>query len=221
MMAHQMSAEGNRRYFLSILSKCLLASGFGQFFAGCTTYNPQKDSGQVPPEEFDYNAFNKWYKRHRLYNSCNPHVRASTNHTFKGTLHDWTPGIGYHHGDMIAVAPGFVANDMTLDTGRMGGQMVIVAHYISSAMEAPYTSYYAHLSKVAVKIGDRLKRGQLIGRVHHPYRPKLMIGEGGNWVDPYNYGPDYSYMEPFKGELPGDGWYYGGEKIIEMKHKET
>jgi hypothetical protein len=215
----------SRRKFLRIsgkATKLAITLSLVGVVGGCATFDPNTDWGQIAPEDFNYNDFNSWYKKYKLYNTINRNAGNRQEYTFKrSTFGDMTPGLGYYRGEMIAVAPGFVSNIFTLNTGRMGGEMVNVAHFISSQMTASYMSSYAHLSKVAVQLGQKVKRGDLIGKVGGAYRPKIMLREGGNWVDPDNYGPNHSYMNPYKGAMPIDSWEQGGEKEIEQKRKIT
>jgi hypothetical protein len=208
MLTNQRTQNHSRRHFLSILGKGFISACLAKFLLGCTSFGQNKDWSQIPSEEFDYKAFNKWYKANRLYNKNNPLVASRIFGKFSTNFrHDWTPGINYRgHGDMIAIAPGRVYVTEELRTGRMGGLWVRVLHPSrpDGMTDAPYTSAYAHLSSVKVKGGQIVKRGQVIGTVKGNYIPKLMLSEKNNYVDPDNYGPGYSYMDYFKGPLESD-----------------
>lgn len=137
--------------------------------------------------------------------------------TFQGSIRDgWTPGICYNVPQgtpMVAVAKGTVIEKKSLEgrPGRAGGQMVVVAHgfrQCDSPWWAPYFSYYAHVENLEVDVGNEPSRGDVIAcGGYHYNQAKLMFKEGGNWVNPDNYGLDNSYMD-----------YWNGKTNLEVSH---
>ena len=56
-----------RRDFLKRTGQLALAGatalGLESILFGCAAFDPDKDWSQVPPEEFDMKAFDRWYRR--------------------------------------------------------------------------------------------------------------------------------------------------------------
>ncbi len=185
-----------RKEFIEYCAVSLGLFGLLPLFQACAGFDPKIDYLGVPPEEFDIKGFDSWYRRNKEYSRCNPNLKyphgCGNWGTFYKNVHsfDVTAGVCYfvHIGEiMVACAPGIVKYTYDLSsTGRAGGLMVRLDHN-------PYTTYYAHLSKVYVKDGQKLNRGAPIGKLleHHRYA-KLTLG---HVEDPDNYGIGHTYMD--------------------------
>lgn len=112
----------------------------------------------------------------------------SFNQSLSGANYDSTPGIGYNGGRMHACADGIVTRIETLDTGRLGGEMVTVSH------GGTISTMYAHLGKLYVSEGQTVSRGDRIGDPESAGKPKLMISVRYNWENPDDWGPNHSLM---------------------------
>ncbi len=102
-------------------------------------------------------------------------------------------GSDFHEGIDIAVAEGTpliaVADGTVLRTGYndLSGNYVVLEH-----PQFNMTSHYAHLSRVIVRKGQKVKKGQVIGYSGNTGRstgPHLHFGlkRYGYWVDPMEY----------------------------------
>ena len=207
-----------RREFLRKMGLAGLA-GF-VLLAGCA--GAQKDLKD--PSKFDLKAFMSWYRRNKLYNGPNPNLRSPHSvtdnfrgPTFKSSIDSgWTPGIGYSvpSGEiMVAVASGEVVDKHELHTGRAGGLSIGVAYPLIGS-DCEFMHFYAHLSEPAVKVGQKVNRGDPVAGVPPIYAnlAKLMLTEGrtgplGNWVDPDNYGNNHTYMS-----------YWDGNRTLEINN---
>jgi hypothetical protein len=197
-----------RRDFCAALGLCVVgASGLIQA-CSALTFDPKN----VDPEKFDIRAFDSWFKWNYLYTGINPNLRYPHRGgycaTFKGAIDsavDATPGIDYEFsggGVMVSTAPGIVEDIIELNTGRLGGHMVTVAHPIPLHWQGnvprwPYfRTYYAHLDReVLVEFGQKVDRGTPIGTMSmYPDFAKIMFKAGGDWTNPDRYGPGMGFM---------------------------
>ena len=113
------------------------------------------------------------------------------------------PGINYSSDKMFAVADGFVyqigANNIGL-TATAGGYRIDVNHpgdlNSNDFRTKAFKSSYDTLGKLYVKIGDKVRRGQLLAEVNYRYQTyaKLKFQRHNNWIDPDNYGVNHGYM---------------------------
>jgi len=227
-----------RREFLKWASRATLLTS--PLYKACTTFNENQDWSQVPVEEFDLKAFERWYKFVKMYNGINhnldwPHG-GGYNPTFRDTLwaHNYpTPGIDHHvpRGEvMVAAAPGYVLTiDEIRGTGRPGGRAVFVNHGTRSPLDIirtlhsqwrdiSFVTMYAHLDKVFIHGDQKVERGDPIGNVtEHNNIAKMMAWEEGNWVDPNNYGLNHGFMDYSDGSLPGDENILQDLKVVDNK----
>ena len=125
-------------------------------------------------------------------------------------MRGFTPGLCYSTSEMVAVARGTVFDTVDLGrlTTRLGGLMTMIGHPNDiEGFYNPYISYYAHLSKVYVKKGQKIERGEPVGKVLKYDSAKLMLTEGMMdfaWVDPEKFGYNHSYMTYPEGSLEID-----------------
>jgi len=223
-----------RRDFLKKTGQAALvgATAFGleSMLSGCANFDPNKDWSQVPPEEFDIKAFDRWFKKNKLYNGDNPNLgwRHGTMHTFKGAyLNGWSPGISYSvpFGEtMLACAPGLVYS-VHSETQPFGGaaqralaKAVVVRH---PDFQSPFDIAFAHINKPLVESGQKIKRGDPIGKVtwdHDHVKIMFMWRESGeSYFDPDNYGANHSYMQYPTGPLKEDSKEFIDGKLVKER----
>jgi hypothetical protein len=95
---------------------------------------------------------------------------------------------------MYAAADGTVVDIHELNTARLGGLIMDVAHDKDASHSMGVVTRYGHLSKCIVKYGSKVKRGNLVYEVAYTDTAKLMLKVSGNYADPDNYGAGHSYM---------------------------
>jgi len=81
-----------------------------------------------------------------------------------------------------------------------------------------FRSKYAHLNKIFVKPGDKVKRGDPIGNVtEHKDYAKLMLEETANYVNPDYYGFGHGYMDYATKPLEIDAENEANPELIKKK----
>lgn len=122
------------------------------------------------------------------------------------TCHSWGVDITYTNSNrnLIAIADGKVTNVVYGSTGF--GYYMIINHGKSLSDGATYTSRYAHCAKMYVKVGDTVKRGQVIG----------VMGTTGNSTGVHL---DFSLMK--NGSYVNSLDYYGGYNAFTHKYTES
>jgi hypothetical protein len=191
-----------RRTFFKLCGVAAHGLAFGFGTTGCTI--PPKDINwsEVPNKEF-LKTFDDWFVTHKLYNGLNPNLQSGHigfSPTFKGsTFSGYTPGMDYASNNMYAAADGIVYEVTELNTGRLGGKMLDILHGMEDRWENGILTRYAHLSKLHVNKGDKVKRGDLVAQVGDYTHAKLMMTVETSYVDPDNYGENHSYMKYLDG----------------------
>jgi len=122
------------------------------------------------------------------------------------TCHSWGVDITYtgSNRNLIAIADGKVTNVVYGSTGF--GYYMIINHGKSLSDGATYTSRYAHCAQIHVKVGDTVKRGQVIG----------VMGTTGNSTGVHL---DFSLMK--NGSYVNSLDYYGGYNAFRHLYTES
>jgi hypothetical protein len=191
----------NRRKFLKTTGKLTLAGTaaltMGPAISNLIPDPLRKAFASETQAEFD------------VYNGINPSAKDIVAYTFKECLaKKWWPGICYKTSKpMVAVASGTVT-DLFRPEDTTG-------HYFENIRSEQnqakgfcvrvttgncYTLYYLHLQTPEVKVGLKIKRGQIIGYPDEKWNmPRLVINEIGDQIDPNNYGLNHSFMNYWDG----------------------
>ena len=122
------------------------------------------------------------------------------------TCHSWGVDITYtdSNRNLIAIADGEVTNVVYGSTGF--GYYVIINHGKNLSDGATYVSRYAHCARIDVKKGDKVSRGQVIGR----------MGTTGNSTGVHL---DFSLMK--NGKYVNSLDYYGGYNAFRHMYTES
>jgi hypothetical protein len=189
-----------RRNFLRIagLGGLGLAAGLGT--SGCASFPKDVNWASVPDNEFTLEKFDDFFTRHKLYNGVGRGNRGA-GPTFSFSLSvGVTPGFDFSSNSMYAVADGVVIDIHELNTGRLGGSIMYIAHTDEND-NMIFISSYGHLGTILVdeeKVRAhefvKVNRGQEIAKVKYFNHAKLMLTRDRNYVDPDNYGEGHSYM---------------------------
>lgn len=134
--------------------------------------------------------FNQWYSPWGTYCTC----------------HSWGVDITYtgSNRNLIAIADGKVTNVVYGTTGF--GYYMIINHGKNLSDGATYVSRYAHCAKINVKVGDTVRRGQVIG----------VMGTTGNSTGVHL---DFSLMK--NGKYVNSLDYYGGYNAFRHLYTES
>ncbi len=119
-------------------------------------------------------------------------VKGYISSGFGWRIHPITGKREFHHGIDIATPSGTpiraTANGMVISTGkkRISGKYIIIQHGYG------FNTVYAHLKKYVVKVGQEVKRGEVIGYVGSTglsTGPHLYYGicKNKRWVNPITY----------------------------------
>ena len=179
-----------------------LAIGIGA--NACVPFAKDVKWGEVPDSEFSISKFDDWFTWHKLYNGINPNLglnQRGVGPTFHNScISGWTPGIGYSSNKMYAIADGIVIDIHELNTGRLGGGIMYIAH-TDENNNMTFISSYGHLGRILideekVKAHEVVKvtRGQEIAEVAYTNHAKLMLQRDRNYVDPDNYGAEHGFL---------------------------
>lgn len=162
-------------------------SGYGGVFEGEFAFPVQMTSSTKPVVT---TRFQQWYSPWGSYCTC----------------HKWGVDITYtgSNRNLIAIADGTVTNVVYGSTGF--GYYMIINHGKSLSDGATYVSRYAHCAKMYVKVGDTVKRGQVIG----------VMGTTGNSTGVHL---DFSLMK--NGTYVNSLDYYGGYNAFRHLYTES
>lgn len=162
------------------------ASGSG-VFEGDFAFPVQMTSSSKPVVT---TRFKQWYSPWGTYCTC----------------HSWGVDITYtgSNRNLIAIADGKVTNVVYGSTGF--GYYMIINHGKNLSDGATYVSRYAHCAKIYVKVGDTVKRGQVIG----------VMGTTGNSTGVHL---DFSLMK--NGTYVNSLDYYGGYNAFRHLYTES
>ena len=163
------------------------ASGGGSVFQGEFAFPVQMTSNVKPVIT---TRFKQWYSPWGTYCTC----------------HSWGVDITYtgSNRNLIAIADGKVTNVVYGSTGF--GYYMIINHGKSASDGATYVSRYAHCAKMYVKVGDTVKKGQVIG----------VMGTTGNSTGVHL---DFSLMK--NGTYVNSLDYYGGYNAFRHLYTES
>lgn len=132
------------------------------------------------------------YKRMKsklLYPIANPKITSA----FGSRKHPVTGVVSFHNGIDLAAAVGTAvaapADGLvhSIYSNTEGGNQMTIKH------DNGFTTGYAHLSRYAVKAGDRVKSSQLVaytgntGQTTGPHLHFTLKDESGNLLDPVKY----------------------------------
>ncbi len=122
------------------------------------------------------------------------------------TCHSWGVDITYtgSNRNLIAIADGKVTNVVYGTTGF--GYYIIINHGKNVSDGATYVSRYAHCARINVKVGDTVKKGQVIG----------VMGTTGNSTGVHL---DFSLMK--NGSYVNSLDYYGGYNAFRHLYTES
>lgn len=162
-------------------------NGSGGVFEGEFAFPVQMTSSSKPVVT---TRFQQWYSPWGSYCTC----------------HSWGVDITYtgSNRNLIAIADGKVTNVVYGSTGF--GYYMIINHGTSLSDGAKYISRYAHCAKMYVKVGDTVKRGQVIG----------VMGTTGNSTGVHL---DFSLMK--NGKYVNSLDYYGGYNAFRHLYTES
>ena len=134
--------------------------------------------------------FKQWYSPWSTYCTC----------------HSWGVDITYTNSNrnLIAIADGKVTNVVYGSTGF--GYYMIINHGKNLSDGATYVSRYAHCAKMYVKVGDYVKRGQIIG----------LMGTTGN-----STGVHLDFSLSKNGVYVNSLDYYGGYNAFRHMYTES
>ena len=110
---------------------------------------------------------------------------------FHPVLKKRRPHYGVDFGAPTGTPVRAVADGLVVSAGRNGGH----GNYVKLDHEGPYHTSYSHLSRILVKKGQRVRQGQLVGKV----------GATGLATGPhlhYQMWKNGSYVDPMKIDLP-------------------
>ena len=122
------------------------------------------------------------------------------------TCHSWGVDITYTDStrNLIAIADGTVTNVVYGSTGF--GYYMIINHGKSLSDGATYVSRYAHCARIDVKVGDKVTRGQVIGK----------MGTTGN-----STGVHLDFSLSKNGKYVNSLDYYGGYNAFRHMYTES
>lgn len=133
----------------------------------------------------------------RLIGGMQPPIHGKVTSPYGNRVHPITGVVKFHNGVDIAAAHGTKVVSPASGTiskvytdNDLGGKQIVIKH------DNGYTTGYAHLSEFKVKVGDRVKRGQLIGltgstgRVTGPHL-HLTVRDSSGYVNPAKIFPQY------------------------------
>lgn len=164
-----------------------------------TQYITIEDKRKVNPEKQDYERITRESKRKKIatenWNDEQPDLDFLTpvNGIISGSYGKRRVFNGQarkpHSGMDIAADKGVPVIAPTDATVIESGDFFFSGNMIFLQHGQGLISLYAHLERIDVKVGDRVKKGQIIGRVGATGRvtgPHLhwSVGLNGNWVDP-------------------------------------
>jgi hypothetical protein len=155
-------------------------------------------------------AFNKyWQQGFNVYNEPNPNVKDIVAHTFKDCLSNgFAPSICYENSKpMVAAAKGKVTEvagmeDLDSFMKSLGADPVEAkGYFVKITHGANFASYYYHLKKPEVKVGQIIHRGERLGFPDERwYAPRLLfLTECATLADPDNYGIHHGFMTYWDG----------------------
>ena len=182
----------------------IVISGLSIAISGCATIRMFSKNSHPGEKEF-YN--NELYPNDIFSYRMDANFRQMLSKTKSFNA---TPGIDFRCIEFIAAAPGKVIeidHDLMKSTGRLGGKMVTIGHpeglaMIDGVRRWPiFKTYYAHLSKLTVQLGDYVERGQTIGynRKFHNHS-KFIVSVYNNYANPSRFGQQHGIMKFFNEE---------------------
>jgi murein DD-endopeptidase MepM/ murein hydrolase activator NlpD len=152
----------------------------------------ESDSAKGIIDYFDDNAKNL---RRAFLKAPVKFSRVSSRYNLKRRIAYYGNRIRPHKGTDFAAAIGTpimaTANGTVIESRRKGGN----GNYVKIRHNATYTTQYLHMSKRAVKVGDFVKQGDVIG----------YVGMTGNTAGPhvcYRFWKNGRQVDPFKQKLP-------------------